>query len=85
MFGDIANRYLPRFVYIKVGLAALLVFAGVKILIAEVRKMPVAISVAVIVAILAISVGASLWATQKRTGNKLDVPKAEAGEGAGVA
>ena len=76
---------LPRFVYIKVGLAALLVFAGVKILIAEVWKMPVAISVAVIVAILAISVGASLGATQKRTGNKPDVPEAEAGEGAGVA
>ena len=76
---------LPRFVYIKVGLAALLVFAGVKILIGEVWKMPVAISVAVIVAILAISVGASLWATRERTGNKPDVPKAGAGEEAGAA
>jgi len=76
---------LPRFVYIKVGLAALLVFAGVKILIAEVWKMPVAMSVAVIVAILAVSVGASLWATRKRTGNKPDLPDAGAGEGAGVA
>ena len=69
---------LPRFVYIKVGLAALLVFAGVKILIGEYWKMPVAISVAVIVAILAISVGASLWATRERSGHKPDVPEAEA-------
>ena len=69
---------LPRFVYIKVGLAALLVFAGVKILIGEFWKMPVAISVAVIVAILAISVGASLWATRERSGHKPDVPEAEA-------
>ena len=75
---------LPRFVYIKVGLAALLVFAGVKILIAELWKMPVAMSVAVIVAILAISVGASVWATRKRTGNKPDLTDAGPGEEAGA-
>ncbi len=40
--------------------------------------MPVAASVAVIVAILAISVGASLWATRERTGAKPDVPAAGA-------
>ena len=57
---------IPRFRYLKQGLAALLVFAGVKILIAEVWKMPVAVSLAVIVAILTISIVASLLATRGR-------------------
>jgi tellurite resistance protein TerC len=57
---------LPRFIYLKVGLAALLVFAGGKILLSEVWKMPVALSIAVIVAILAMAIGASLWATRRR-------------------
>ncbi len=55
---------LPRFAYLKLGLAALLVFAGVKILLSEVWKMPVQLSIAVIVTILAISIVASLWATR---------------------
>ena len=55
---------LPRFVYLKLGLAALLVFAGVKILLSEFWKMPVAISISVIVAILGVSIAASLWATR---------------------
>jgi len=59
---------IGRFVYLKQGLAALLVFAGVKILVADVYKMPVALSLGVIVAILAVSVGASLWATRRSTG-----------------
>jgi tellurite resistance protein TerC len=56
---------LGRFVYLKQGLAALLVFAGAKILVSDIYKMPVAISVGVIVAILAVSIGASLWATRR--------------------
>jgi tellurite resistance protein TerC len=55
---------LHRFVYLKAGLAALLVFAGAKILISGVWKMPVAVSVAVIVAILGVSVVASLVASR---------------------
>jgi tellurite resistance protein TerC len=58
---------LPRFVYLKLGLAALLIFAGGKILLAEVWKMPVALSIAIIVGILAVSIGASLWATRGTT------------------
>jgi tellurite resistance protein TerC len=56
---------IDRFVYLKQGLAALLVFAGAKILLTDVYKMPVAISLGVIVAILAVSIGASLWATRR--------------------
>jgi tellurite resistance protein TerC len=56
---------IDRFVYLKQGLAALLVFAGVKILVADVYKMPVAVSLAVIVGILAVSIVASLVATRR--------------------
>jgi tellurite resistance protein TerC len=56
---------LHRFAYLKQGLAALLLFAGFKILIAEFWKMPVVVSLAVIVGILAVSIGASLIATRR--------------------
>lgn len=55
---------LPRFAYLKVGLAALLIFAGGKILLSEVWKMPVWLSIAIILGILGVSIGASLWATR---------------------
>jgi tellurite resistance protein TerC len=75
---------IGRFVYLKQGLAALLVFAGAKILLADIYKMPVAVSLGVIVAILAVSVGASLWATRRRTGSDERPslpPNAETAEG----
>jgi tellurite resistance protein TerC len=61
---------LPRFAYLKLGLAALLVFAGGKILISEWWKMPVALSIGVIATILAVSIGASLWATRRSTSDQ---------------
>ncbi|HVL52702.1 MAG TPA: TerC family protein [Vitreimonas sp.] len=57
---------LDRFVYLKIGLAALLVFAGGKILVSSVYHLPISISLAVIVAILATAIGASLVATHPR-------------------
>lgn len=56
---------IDRFVYLKQGLAALLVFAGLKILVSGVWKMPVVLSLAVIVGILAISILASVVATRR--------------------
>ena len=56
---------LDRFTYLKAGLAALLVFAGVKILLTDIYKMPVWLSLAIIVGIIAVSVGASLWANRR--------------------
>ena len=56
---------LDRFVYLKVGLAALLVFAGAKILIGTVYEIPIAVSLIVIVAILGIAIGASLLVTRR--------------------
>ena len=58
---------LVRFVYLKTGLAALLVFAGVKILLGLVdAHIPIAMSLAVIALILATAIGASLVATHPR-------------------
>jgi len=56
---------IDRFVYLKQGLAALLVFAGVKILVADVYKMPIPLSLAVIVGILLIAVVASVIANRR--------------------
>ncbi len=74
---------IGRFIYLKQGLAALLVFAGAKILVADIYKMPVAVSLGVIVAILAVSIGASLWATRRSAGGEVQPaipPHAETGE-----
>ena len=57
---------LDRFVYLKLGLAALLVFAGVKILVADLYKIPIALSLTVIVLILGIAIAASLIATRRQ-------------------
>ena len=54
---------LDRLVYLKAGLAVLLVFAGAKILVGAVYEIPVAVSLAVVVAILGTAVAASLVAT----------------------
>ena len=56
---------ITRFTYLKVGLAALLVFAGVKILISGVYKMPVVVSLAAITAILGVAIIASIWSARR--------------------
>jgi tellurite resistance protein TerC len=55
---------MDRFVYLKPGLAAVLVFVGLKMALADVWKVPVGVSLAVIFGILAVAVGASLWRTR---------------------
>ena len=62
---------IDRFEYLKYGLAALLAFAGVKMLLSDVVHLDIWISLGVIVAILAVSVVISLLATRDR-----DVPEA---------
>jgi len=49
-----------RFRYLKVGLALILVFVGAKLLVAEFLEIPPLVSLAVIVTILGLAVGASL-------------------------
>jgi tellurite resistance protein TerC len=56
---------ITRFVYLKVGLALVLVFVGAKMLLADLYKIPIAASLGVIATILAVSVVASLRATSR--------------------
>jgi tellurite resistance protein TerC len=54
-----------RFVYLKAGLSAVLVFVGVKMLAAAWVKIPPAVSLSVIAGILGLAVAASLWRTRQ--------------------
>jgi tellurite resistance protein TerC len=51
---------VDKFYYLKLGLSAILVFVGMKMVLADVYKIPVAISLLVIAVVLAIAVVASL-------------------------
>ncbi len=53
--------YLAGLRYLKPGLAGVLVWVGGKMLLVDVYKIPALVSLAVIVAILAIAFGASFW------------------------
>ena len=64
---------MHRFIYLKVGLAAILVFVGMKMLLLDVYKIPITVSLAVIGVLLTVSVVTSLRATRTTPG---------AGEGA---
>ena len=55
---------IHRFVYLKLGLSAVLVWVGAKMLLLEVWKIPTLLSLGVVVLILTISVVASLRATR---------------------
>lgn len=55
---------MHRFVHLKAGLAAVLVFVGAKMLLVDVVKVPVALSLLVIVTCIGIAVAASLRATR---------------------
>lgn len=56
---------IHRFIYLKVGLSLVLVWVGIKMLLkVDVFYIPTAISLGVIITILAISIGASLLATR---------------------
>jgi tellurite resistance protein TerC len=55
---------MSKFVYLKIGLAAVLSFVGVKMLLAGVWHMPTLMSLGIIIAILAIAVIASIWRTR---------------------
>jgi tellurite resistance protein TerC len=52
---------MEKFHYLKLGLAAILVFVGTKMALVDVYKVPALASLAVVAAILAVAIGASLW------------------------
>jgi tellurite resistance protein TerC len=55
---------MDKFQYLKLGLAAVLSFVGVKMVLVDIYKIPVALSLAIIASILAVSIIASLWKTR---------------------
>ncbi|HRH75792.1 MAG TPA: TerC family protein [Cellvibrionaceae bacterium] len=66
LLADIAER----FHLLKYGLAIVLAFIGTKMLIMPWFHMPVALSLAVVVSVIGLSVVASLWVTRKQPLNK---------------
>jgi tellurite resistance protein TerC len=58
---------ITRFAYLKIGLSLVLVFVGAKMLLADVWKVPIGASLAVIATILAASVLVSLLRTPTLT------------------
>jgi tellurite resistance protein TerC len=67
---------MDRFRYLKQGLAVLLVFIGVKMLVSGVVHVPVTVSLAVIAVVVGGAVGASLWRdrTRPRPAQRQDGP-----------
>ena len=55
-----------RFELLKYGLAVILMFIGTKMLIVDLVKVPVLVSLSVVATILVLSVLASLWYSRKR-------------------
>jgi tellurite resistance protein TerC len=71
---------MHRFVYLKVGLAAILVFVGVKMLLLDVYKVPIGLSLGVIAMLITVSVAASLRATRGSASPQVRVGEDEVDE-----
>lgn len=65
-----------RFIYLKVGLAAILIWVGVKMALHDVWKVPTTLSLGVIVGILTVTVVASLVATRGQGRRPMSAPDA---------
>ena len=74
---------VDRFVHLKAGLAAILVFVGVKMLLLDVYKIPIWLSLTVIATTLAVAVVASLRATRDAGGDVPGVEERSPGETVG--
>jgi tellurite resistance protein TerC len=64
---------MGRFIYLQVGLGAVLGFAGLKMLLADVYHIPVWLALAVIMVILTVATSASLL--RSRSGHQTDLPR----------
>jgi tellurite resistance protein TerC len=64
---------VDKFHYLKLGLSAVLVFVGLKMLLTDIYKIPIGISLGVIATILTISIAASI----QRTRRLLELEEAE--------
>jgi tellurite resistance protein TerC len=59
-------RLMDRFIYLRTGLALVLGFVGIKMVIADYLPLPRSLSLGIIVLILAVTIGISMLKTQKR-------------------
>ncbi len=59
-------RMMERFIYLRTGLAFVLGFVGIKMMVADLFHLPTGVSLAVIVVILAVTITTSMIVTQKR-------------------
>lgn len=57
---------MHRFVYLKLGLALVLVWVGIKMLLLDLYKIPTGVALGVVSIILATAVGASWWRTREQ-------------------
>lgn len=64
---------MHRFIYLKLGLAVVLVWVGIKMLLLEIYKIPTTFSLAVVIAILAVAVTAS-WVRTRASAAAADDP-----------
>jgi TerC family integral membrane protein len=55
---------MDKFQYLKLGLSAVLTFVGIKMVVVDFYKIPVGVSLGVVVSILTVSIIASLWKTR---------------------
>ena len=65
---------MHRFVYLKLGLALVLVWVGIKMLLLEVYKIPTTASLAVVVLILTVAVAASWRSTREASASTESAP-----------
>ncbi|MBL8446306.1 MAG: TerC family protein [Zoogloeaceae bacterium] len=58
--------FADRFVFLKYGLAAVLVFIGAKMMLIDLYKIPITVSLAVVATLIAVSMVASLWWSRRQ-------------------
>ncbi|WP_168914729.1 TerC family protein [Microcella flavibacter] len=67
---------IHRFIYLKLGLAFVLIWVGIKMLLLDVYKIPTSVSLAVVAVIITVSIVASLRATRGQAAHAVEVPGA---------
>ncbi|MSP12279.1 MAG: TerC family protein [Chloroflexi bacterium] len=64
---------MDKFYYLKLGLAVILTFVGVKMLISDIYHIPITLSLSVIAAVLVVAAAAS-WLRVRRLGSQKSIP-----------
>jgi tellurite resistance protein TerC len=60
---------MNRFIYLKTGLAFILAFVGIKMVVADIAHVPNWLSLLVIISILGITITSSMWKTKRDAAN----------------